>query len=287
MVVEYEQIREVEGELSWVTYAKRLVNERNNCLNLVVVGGPGSGKSWSLLSFFSMLDPDFDVNEQCVFHARKLIEYFRNDRIVKGKPIMYDEAGVDLTASKWQNEVNLAAMHFFQTSRYLNYWFGATTPFLSNISKGVRKLMTARFTARGWSNNETKILPRTMQYNDEKDMFYYKRLFVTSKNPHLNDFTNVMYLPRPPKKIRIQYEKLKKEFTIQLYDKLGMSMDKLSKKDMPPTLYKCIDVGRELCVSKPTMIDWIKRKRIEARRIGRHWYMTPEERIRLLKGENA
>lgn len=229
--VEWPEVKQKEGELPWVTYAKDLIYKKNNCLNLAVVGGPGSGKSWGLLSFFHKLDPDFDVNEQVFFKAKELLRYFEQKKVVKGKPVAFDEAGIDASNLKWQDEINIGLSAFFQTSRYLNYYFGMTVPYLSYVSKGVRKLMNCRFTARGWTRDGyTKMLPRSMEFNDEMDKFYFKRLLKTKPNG-LRCFTNKMLLPKPADNIVREYEKKKAEFTAGLYAKLRKRIEAKELKE--------------------------------------------------------
>jgi len=213
-----------EGENPWVSYARQQTMRKNNCINLISIGAPGSGKSWALLSYFNLINPDFSVEEDCFFHAKDLLNLFREDKINKGKPIMYDESGIDTNSLKWQDEVNRGLNAFFQTSRHRNYIFGMTVPFQSFVSKGVRTLMNCKFIAKGWnSDNKTIIKPLTMEWNDEQVKFYSKRLIVQHKGG--KNFCDEIKLPKPPEnKIKI-YEKLKKEFTTQLYEEIGKKIE--------------------------------------------------------------
>lgn len=222
-------VKYVEGESPWVTFARKQVHRKNNCINMIATGMPGSGKSWALLSYFSLVDPDFDVDSQCFFKALDLIKEFKNDRVLKGKPFMFDEAGIDANSLKWQNEINQGLNAFFQTARHRNYIFGMTVPFINFVSKGVRTLMNCHFIAEGWnSKNETKVKPRVLQYNGDMDKFYRKRLLIRLKGGV--DFVNEIRLPKPRAKLVNQYEKKKKEFTTDLFGNIIEKIEENQEK---------------------------------------------------------
>ncbi len=219
MGYKWPTVRQVEGQNPWVSYFFKRTNQKNNCINLIVTSMPGEGKSYALLSQFCQVDPDFDVNEQCVFRAKELIKYFKGGRIIKGKPVLYDESEVDLDSSDWQNVVNKALGTFFSTARFLNYIFGTTCPFITSISKKVRKLMNCHWKAMGWSKGLTTIKPFTLEYNGDVDKFYRKRLLV-KKLDGSSTYCNELRLPKPPLNVVKEYEKMKKEFTADVYDGL-------------------------------------------------------------------
>ena len=172
-----------DEENVWVSYAKRQVTTKNNCINLICTGGPGSSKSWSILSYFCQIDPDFDLNEQCFFKAKELMRAFQHDKVVKGKPFMFDESGIDASNQNWQDEINKGLKAFFQTARHRNYIFGMTVPFMSFVSKGVRCLMNCHWKAQSWTaDNLSKIAPYVLEYNGDYDKFYWKRLLVRSSH---------------------------------------------------------------------------------------------------------
>jgi len=208
-----------EGENVWVSYAKHRVFKDNNCINLVVTGTPGSGKSWGLLSYFCLINPDFELSENWFFRARDLLRVLKEDRFKSGKIWGYDEAGIDANNLKYFDVVNQGLNALFQTARHHNYIFGLTLPFLSMLSKGVRTLMTSEFKAVGWNKRDLTVLyPKVLEYNGELDKFYKKRLIVRKDSELI--YCDRILLPKPPKHIIVEYEKLKKEFTASLYNKV-------------------------------------------------------------------
>ncbi len=95
--------------------------------------------------------------------------------------------------------------------------------------------MNCHFRAEGWtSNNLTKVRPLVLEWNDDLNKFYRKRLLVKSENGI--EFCNQMRLPKPPPKIVYAYEKRKKEFTTNLYDDIVNKIDKKEKKEQDKSM---------------------------------------------------
>ena len=214
----------------WITYFRNRIHKKNNCINCIVTGLPGEGKSWACLSQLSSYDPNFDINTQVFFSASKMFEAFNTPGYfaAKGKCIMFDEAGADFNNVNWRNAFNRGLRNFLQTGRHRNYILMINVPFLTDVSKGVRELMNCRWQAEGWKKNLTIISPRTMQYNDDKDKFYYKKLFV--RHPDVDRFCQKILLQKPPEELVNQYQGMKTEFTSQQTKKDAESMKVYEKK---------------------------------------------------------
>ena len=54
-MVTWEIVDQVEGENVWISYFKRQIFEKNNCVNTVLTGKTGSGKSWAIALQLSIL----------------------------------------------------------------------------------------------------------------------------------------------------------------------------------------------------------------------------------------
>ena len=218
---------ENKGLNPWVVYARDQVLKYNNCVNLVLVGKPGSGKSWALLSYFyeitKALGKDFNL-DWLSFKASKFMRRVSEETFSEpGTLLGLDEGGVDLSNMSYFDKLNKGMNMFLQTGRHRNYLFGITVPYLSLLSKGVRMMMLCEFEAMGWKNNKTIVKPRILQYNSRKDKIYTKRLIV-KQNGKLQ-FCNKIELPKPPKDIVKEYEALKKQFTHDLFENLVMQME--------------------------------------------------------------
>ncbi len=229
MAGKFPIVKQIDGENPWVTYLKYRVFSMNNCNNTFFTGMPGSGKSWAMLSIACLIDPDFQLEGNWYFKAGKLMKAIKEDNHKPGKMWCYDESGIDLSSKNWQSEINKGFNAFFSTARHRRYIFFGSVPFLSFVSKGVRTLMTSHFEAIGWTNrNQTKLIPRVTEYNGEMDKFYKKRLIVKSEGG--STFCNKVLIPKPPKRIVLEYEKLKKEFTSDLFETISENIEAYEEK---------------------------------------------------------
>lgn len=229
-------IKFVEGENPWNTYFKHKIYDKNGCINAVLTGEPGSGKSWGMLSMALMHDPDLELDGNLFFKAGEMMRAIKNLKSQPGKLWLYDEAGIDLNNLRYQDAINRGLNAFFQTGRHRNYIFIGTVPYLNFVSKGVRKLMNCHFLAKGFNYlNQTIMFPRCIQYNEKKDMFYFKRLIVL-KDSQMIPCTELR-LPKPKIKIVREYEKLKMEFTNNLYDSVVNEIDKYERKKQAKGIY--------------------------------------------------
>lgn len=229
MPVKFPMVYKRDDESPWVTYAKQQVYRKNNCINLVVTGEPGSSKSWSLMSYLSACDPSFNI-DRVFFKGAPFMRFLNSKGLTRGKAVMFDEAGVEMYSLNWQNEINRGLNALFQTMRHKNYIFGMTVPYMGFLSKGVRTLMNTRFQTMGWSTKtgKSKVIPRRLEYNQEKDKIYKKRLIVKSKKGM--SYCDFIELPAPPKELIKDYEQMKKEFTEVLYSDIQESLENFETK---------------------------------------------------------
>lgn len=227
-MITWPSINLIEGEHPFVTYFKRQTWKKNNCINAVATGMPGSGKSWGMLYLLSEADPTFDI-ERVFFKGSKFIRYVDKGNLKRGKAWMFDEIGIDASNKAWWNEINRALNSFYQTGRSDNYIGGVTVPFLSELSKGVRTYMNVRFEADGWSSdNYTNMRGYIIEYNGDLDKFYRKRLLVKTKEG--SNYCNQIKLPKAAQQLINDYEKMKNEFKVDLYRELGDNLEKYEAK---------------------------------------------------------
>jgi len=248
---------ENKGLNPWVVWTRDIVTQKNNCLNLVVTGQPGKGKSWALLSFFHLLSEamgkEFDLERSFSFRAVDFMRKVNQESFTEPGTILgLDEAGIDLHNLKYYDEMNKGLNSFLQTGRHRNYVFGLTVPYLPFLSKGVRIMMLAEWEALGWtSKNKTIIQPRHLQYNSRQDMIYRKRLMVI-KDGRLQ-YCNKIELPKPPKKVIVEYESLKKQFTSDLFDDIVERMEGQIDKQKAS-----VNRGRALTLKQEKILNGLK-----------------------------
>lgn len=236
-MIRWPTIYKQDDENPWVTYFKRQVHYKNNCINAAVTGLPGMGKSWGLIYLLSHADENFST-ERIFFRASKMLRWIDRDGLKKkGCAFMFDEAGIDATNLNWWDEINKGLNAFFQTGRSGNYIFGMTVPFLSYISKGVRTLMNCKFNAEGWTQeNLTKFRCHTLEYNGEVDKFYRKRLLVRDKTT--SAYCNEIRLPKADIKLIKEYEKMKIEFKKNLYSGIAKKLERFEEATWTLTHYQ-------------------------------------------------
>ena len=101
--------------------------------------------------------------------------------------------------------------------------------------------MNTRFQTMGWSTKtgKSKILPRKLEYNQEKDKIYRKRLIVKSKKGM--SYCDFIELPAPPKELVKDYERMKKEFTSKLYTDIQESLENYEMKKKTDIIKQRVD----------------------------------------------
>ena len=239
-------IEKKENENPWVSYFKSQVYDINNVINSIWVGDPGSGKSWGMLSMAEALDPDFTLDGNWYFNAAKMFKdmsVWIKEGTKPGKLWFYDEAGIDLNALNWHDNINRGFNAFFQTCRHRNYIFACSVPHMNFVAKGVRTLMNVKIEANGWTKeNMTRLVPRVLQYNGEFEKFYKKRLLI--KEGKSFNYCNQILMPKPSSKLRHEYESLKKEFTANLLGEISgkLAMDDIKKTGLKPLTQQQIDI---------------------------------------------
>ncbi len=231
MVNQWPTIMLRENEHPWVTYFKQQTLVKNNCINAVCTGMPGRGKSWGLIKLLQDVDPTFNI-ERIYFSAAKMLRWVKDGGLNEQKPtaFMLDEAGIDASNMRWWDEVNRALNAFFQTSRSSNYVFGMTVPFVTLISKGVRNLMNVRFYADGYKKGYTYFKRGfTLEYNDDMDKVYRKKLFVRRKGG--GTFCQGLKLAAANKDLLKEYEIRKEAFKLSIYSDIERKLEIHERKE--------------------------------------------------------
>jgi len=250
MSYKWPAVKFVEKENPWVSYFKKQIFERNNCINAVALGSPGSGKSYLTLSLCHMFDPDFELEGNVYFKAGHMFKDIK-DWVYKGtkpgKIWVLDEAGISANSMNWQDEINKGLNAFFQTARHRNYFFFATVPYLNFLSKGVRTMMGCEFKADGYNKkNQTIVHPKVIQYNPEIDKIYKKRLLVLKDRDSI--LCNKILIPKPPVKIIREYEKMKQEFTADLFGNINSAIEAYEHKKRVKADPSCLTTKQEKIV---------------------------------------
>lgn len=200
---------------TWVNYIKdRVINKNQNFLGFLV-GGCGTGKSEGALELAYLMDTTFNIN-RVAFTPKDFLTLIHSE-IPKGSVIMYDEAGVGISSRKWQSATNSLVNYTLQTFRYKNLIVLFTVPYLDFIDKQSRSLIDGYFETKHIDRKRSisQIKARLLQVNRFSGKIYQHRLEYRTKEGIYK--IGSIYLKRPPKELREQYDKKKKEFLDKLY----------------------------------------------------------------------
>ena len=225
-----------EGQNPWATYMHQQINTKHNCIYGLIHGKVGSGKSYSMLSLIEQYDPDINLSESFYFSAGKMMKdidsYYNASAKPKiGKVWMLDEAGISVASHKHFDAVNKGLNAFMQVARHRSPILLCTVPNFNFVSKGVRTMMNVVGETVGWcpKTNTSSISLRILDYNGDLDKYYKKRIYVYEKDKGLTP-CNQTTLPKPSKGLLIEYEKLKKEFTSELFGNITKEIENYEAK---------------------------------------------------------
>jgi len=108
---------------------------------MLVVGPPGSGKSYTALKFAETIEPDFSPKEQVIYQPWQFKEVFENLEKNKKKVLVFDEAHITMPSRRWFSFINLSIntiMSTFRQVKQLAVFF--VSPNHNWIDKQVRGL---------------------------------------------------------------------------------------------------------------------------------------------------
>ena len=110
------------------------------------IGRTGSSKSGSAISLAYAMDPTFNL-DRIVFNIKDFYRVSTEQHLPPGSFIIFDDAGIDAGARKWQEESNQAFGAILQTFRYKQLPTIITTPRIGFLDKQVRESVELMFVA--------------------------------------------------------------------------------------------------------------------------------------------
>ncbi|KKL58036.1 hypothetical protein LCGC14_2229400 [marine sediment metagenome] len=207
---------------------------------IAVVGGTGSGKSWSTLNlmvgldlyrFGKMKEAQWYI-DHCIFRAKDLLKGLNDPKLKKKTTWIWDEAGVDAGSQEHMSTKNKVIGWMAQTFRNLQQVVFFTLPTLGMLTSQVRKLLHYYLEAHYVDSNKQMCVmkPLQMQYNTRMDKIYYHNLKFTTRDGFLEQ-VQLMGVPKAPQDLIDGYEELKSKFTSDLNLQLQQMLEKMEKKD--------------------------------------------------------
>ena len=226
-------------DLTWLRdWIRGRINHNQNVLALYV-GATGSGKSYGALSTALMWDPDFPV-ENIVFTVKDFMATMAT--MHKGDVIIFDDAGLGVSAKDWRDQQVRIFGKVVQSFRYKNLITLMTTPDLTFIETTSRKLLNILFQAsevqQGLFYPKIPYTPKNYTLRNINTYFAYPRYVIND----IKYKATKIYFPLVPDKIADAYEGRKAEFIEQYYSTYRETVNKTGadtgtkrhKKNMSP-----------------------------------------------------
>jgi ABC-type dipeptide/oligopeptide/nickel transport system ATPase component len=213
----------------FATYVQSRIIKQNKNLIGVLIGETGSGKSWAALSLGGYLAQIFGTSftiKNVIFQPKDLLEILKNpEKIPSGTVIVWDEAGVGMSAKFWYTLLNKYLSFVLQTFRNQNIILLFTVPNATFIDSDARKLMHFWFEMDGidYDNKISFVKPFKLQNNLRENTQYKQYLINSGTNQKITRIT----LPMPEQDILKEYELKKKEWQKELYVSIHQDIMKI------------------------------------------------------------
>lgn len=177
-----------------------------------IVGGTGTGKSYSALAIAKAIDPTFN-SSRVVFTPQEFVKIITEGNLKSGQMVIYDEAGIGLDSRSWFSIQNKALNYILQTFRRDNVGVILTVPDLTFIDKNARKLMHTLIETQKLRRKSKRAYVKwfnlsVAKRHDKIYFLYPKYVDSTGKMTTINH----VRIKMPPQDLIADYEIRKKEF---------------------------------------------------------------------------
>jgi len=203
-----------------------------------IIGEQGSGKSyWAIIEAMA-LDPTFDIT-RIIFSSMNFLDVLDQleDRTLKGRNIVWDDAGVGLPSDEWYSISNRVIRLVQQTVRTLHPTIKFTMPDIKYIDATQRRTVTCILDCRRDSLNKTKIRIYTQKRIRIMDKSYHRKFVFRIGNMDMClGEMRVQHLPEemfPP--LLNQYEELQKKFKYETRKKLKKLLEGMREEGLTTT----------------------------------------------------
>lgn len=204
--------------VSLLDYILKRVLQQNRNFICIVVGSPGSGKSYACLTFAEMLmkrqDKLFKIENVC-FGAKEFMDRTATGKVKKGNVVIFEEGGVGMDSRNFYTATNKTLAYVFEVFRTDNIVLFINVPDISFIDKKIRVLAHAIIEMKKINYNK-KISYGTIKFietsgNSKKQ--YNKHLrSVKTKTMKITNWR----FPKPGENIIKEYEDKRKKYTDEI-----------------------------------------------------------------------
>lgn len=193
----------------FISRVRQRLNRDNQNWLCALVGGTGSGKSFSALTLASKIGGKVWI----VFTAEEFLFLLtKNKDLSKGDVIIFDEAGVGIGSRDWYSDENKAIMDVLQTFRYLNVGVIFTVPVSSFVDSQARKLyhciIETQCIDRETNLNYVKVFD--IDFNNITNKTYNPHPKMVDEDKHYK--MTMMRIGLPPDALRLVYERKQKKY---------------------------------------------------------------------------
>jgi len=183
----------------------------------VVVGQPGSGKSYTALKFAEAIDPNFSPKDQIIYLPNQFEEVYEFVKRTDRKVIIFDECHVTMPSRRWFSFTNMALNQIMSTFRQIkNLAVFFVTPVQNLVDKQIRMLFNYYcFVEKKMGKNGFAVMARlyeiSLNYFDLRDQNPYLKSVYVHWNGSLYKVGR-MKVPMPSERVVEEYEKISREF---------------------------------------------------------------------------
>ena len=205
---------------------ERMTKFNQNWLCLIV-GGTGSGKSWSALSLADHISANgFDCKKHLAFRPKDIIKLINSGTLKAGDIILADELGVSMSSRDWYAVQNKFLNYLFQTFREMNIGLIATVPAIKFIDSNMRVLFHNRMETVKIHRKSN--LAELKVYNLEYSNFMDKLLTITPvfEDSYGNKVSMPrIYIPQARQELIDDYEKMSKQYKKEVRQEVEKQLD--------------------------------------------------------------
>lgn len=201
-----------------------------------IIGEQGSGKSYWAIIEALINDPTFNI-ERIIFSSINFLDALDmlEDRTLKGRSIIWDDAGVGLPASEWYALSNRIIKLVGQTVRTLHPDIKFTMPDMGYLDPTQRKVLTHIVDCERKIENRTDLKIYTMKRMRVMGENIYRRFSFSIGGMIKIKLGNVRVFHAPmdemPEIFRV-YEKLQTKFKFETRKKLRSMLEGLQIKNL-------------------------------------------------------
>jgi hypothetical protein len=211
-----EQEAMTKGEI-WIKACQDRI-DKGMSLNCLLLGEPGSGKSWASLKLAELMDMSEDgfSHERIVFGTKDFMMAIKKAK--KGQAIIYEEVGVNWSSRQWYKQFGQNAL--LQTIRYKNLFFIMNCPNIKFLDKQASSLVHYTFQMKSINQSEKFSVMRPIRLETDGQMGITKQQYPLIDGVLIPEIK----VTAPSVKLRNKYEKLAKAY------KDGLNADLLAQE---------------------------------------------------------